>query len=92
MKINNLPTEYKNYVVARYCDDGWWYWGSYDALDKAYLTAEDVDVKSMNVRTSKQGTATIETGFIVHGREELSRVIKKLQQIEGIIEIERTTG
>ena len=43
MKINNLPTEHKNYVVARYCDDGWWYWGSYDALDKAYLTAEDVD-------------------------------------------------
>lgn len=43
MKINNLPTEYKNYVVARYCDDGWWYWGSYDALDKAYLAAEDVD-------------------------------------------------
>ena len=43
MKINNLPTEYKNYVVVRYCDDGWWYWGSYDALDKAYRTAEDVD-------------------------------------------------
>lgn len=56
------------------------------------FTAEDVDVKSMNVRTSKQGTATIETGFIVHGREELSKVIKKLRQIEGIIEIERTTG
>ena len=30
-----------------------------------------IDVKSMNVRTSKQGTATIEAGFIVHGREEL---------------------
>ena len=56
------------------------------------FTAEDVDVKSMNVRTSKRGTATIETGFIVHGRDELSRVIKKLRQIEGVIEIERTTG
>ena len=56
------------------------------------FTAEDVDVKSMNVRTSKQGTATIETGFIVHGRDELSKVIKKLRQIEGVIEIERTTG
>ena len=26
----------------------------------------------MNVRTSKQGTATIETGFIVHDKEELA--------------------
>lgn len=46
----------------------------------------------MNIRTSKQGTATIETGFIVHGREELARVIGKLRQIEDILDIERTTG
>ena len=56
------------------------------------FTEADVDVKSMNIRTSKQGTATVETGFIVHGREELSRVIGKLRQLEGIIDIERTTG
>ncbi len=57
------------------------------------FTEQNVDVKSMNVRTSKkQGTATIETGFIVHGREELDKVIKKLLQLEDIIDIERTTG
>lgn len=56
------------------------------------FTETDVDVKSMNVRTSKQGTATIETGFIVHGREELEKVIAKLRQLEGIIDIERTAG
>lgn len=56
------------------------------------FTEGDVDVKSMNVRTSKQGTATIETGFIVHGREELTRIVKKLRQVEGVIDIERTTG
>lgn len=32
------------------------------------FTEENVDVKSMNVRTSKKGTATIEMGFICHGR------------------------
>ncbi len=51
-----------------------------------------IDVKSMNVRTSKQGTATIEAGFIVHGREELSFVVKKLRQLEGVIDIERAAG
>ena len=56
------------------------------------FTEGDVDVKSMNIRTSKQGTATIETGFIVHGREELTRIVKKLRQVEGVIDIERTTG
>ena len=56
------------------------------------FTESNVDVKSMNIRTSKQGKATVETGFIVHGREELSRIIGKLRQLEGIIDIERTTG
>ncbi len=56
------------------------------------LTENGVDVKSMNVRTSKQGTATIETGFIVHGRSELEKVVMKLRQLEGVIDIERATG
>lgn len=56
------------------------------------FTEVNIDVKSLNVRTSKQGTATIETGFIVHGREELEKTIKKLRQIDGVIDIERTTG
>ena len=56
------------------------------------FTEGNVDVKSMNVRTGKKGTATIEMGFIVHGREELERIVKKLQQLSGIIDIERATG
>ena len=56
------------------------------------FTENEVDVKSLNVRTSKQGTATIEAGFIVHGRTELNKVVDKLRQIGGIIDIERTTG
>ena len=56
------------------------------------FTEMEMDVKSLNIRTSKQGTATIEAGFIVHGREELAKVIGKLRQIDTVLDIERTTG
>ncbi|MGN8962057.1 RelA/SpoT family protein [Bariatricus sp. HCP28S3_D3] len=56
------------------------------------LTEMNIDVKSMNVRTSKQGTATIEAGFVVHGREELAKVIEKLRQLQGVLDIERAVG
>ena len=56
------------------------------------FTESKIDVKSMNVRTSKQGTATIEAGFIVHGRDELSWIIEKFRQLEGVIDIERAVG
>ena len=56
------------------------------------FTEAKIDVKSMNIRTSKKGTATLDMGFIVHGREELNSVIEKLRQIESVIDIERTAG
>lgn len=56
------------------------------------FTEMNIDVKSMNVRTSKQGTATIEAAFIVRGREELGKVIGKLRQIVGVLDIERAVG
>ena len=37
------------------------------------FTEEKIDVKSMNTRTSKKGTATMEMGFVVHGREAAIR-------------------
>jgi len=60
-------------------------------LSKVFTEAK-IDVKSMNVRTSKKGTATIDMGFIVQGREELNAVIEKLRQVESVLDIERTTG
>ena len=56
------------------------------------FTESKIDVKSLNVRTSKQGTATIEAGFIVHGREELAHIIEKFRQLEGVLDIERAVG
>ena len=56
------------------------------------FTEAKLDVKSINVRTSKKGTATLDMGFIVHGRDELNRVIDKLRQVEGVLDIERTAS
>ncbi|MDD2979347.1 MAG: bifunctional (p)ppGpp synthetase/guanosine-3',5'-bis(diphosphate) 3'-pyrophosphohydrolase [Hespellia sp.] len=56
------------------------------------FTEAKLDVKSMNVRTNKKGVATIEMGFVVHGREELSQMVEKMRQIQGTIDIERTVG
>ena len=56
------------------------------------FTEAKIDVKSMNIRTSKKGTATLDMGFIVRGRAELNKMIEKLRQIEGVIDIERTAG
>ena len=56
------------------------------------LTEKNINILSMNSRTSKQGLATLETSFEISGREELNRVIDKIRGIENVIDIERTTG
>ena len=56
------------------------------------FTERKIDIASINVRTSKQGTATISMSFDVHSIEELNRLVKKLQQVESVLDIERTTG
>ena len=56
------------------------------------LTERKIEVRTMNCRASKQGTATIEIGFEISGIEQLNELIGKLHNIEGIIDIERTTG
>ena len=49
-----------------------------------------IDVKSVNSRTSKQGIATINMGFATRSVEELHNLTKKLLQIEGVKDIQRT--
>ena len=56
------------------------------------LTENKIDVLSMNVRTSKQGTATISIGFEIHGKEQLNEIIAKIRNVESILDIERTAG
>ncbi len=56
------------------------------------FTERQIDIKAMNVRTNKQGKATITMNFDIHGVEELNSLMAKLNQIEGVLDIERTTG
>ncbi|MDF2587031.1 MAG: relA, partial [Anaerocolumna sp.] len=56
------------------------------------LTENKIDVTSMNVRTNKQGTATISIGFEINGVEQLRMIVAKLRNVESVIDIERTTG
>ena len=56
------------------------------------LTEKGVSILNMNVRTSRQGTATISINFSTTGKEELHEVVEKLRSIPGVIDIERTSG
>lgn len=65
--------------------------GMFVDISKVF-TERQIDITSMNVRTSKQGKATIMMTFDIHGIEELNKLSDKLKQIEGVLDIERTAG
>ncbi len=56
------------------------------------FTERQIDITSINVRTSKQGKATITMTFDIHGVEELNRLTDKIRQIESVLDIERSAG
>ena len=56
------------------------------------FTENKVDVKTMNVRTSKNGTATVSVSFDIGGKEQLLGLISKLRNADNVIDIERNRG
>ena len=56
------------------------------------LTERKIDVKTMNCRTSKTGTATLELSFEISGVDALRELFDKLRNVEGVLDIERTRG
>ena len=57
------------------------------------FTERQIDIKSVNARINKQGDkTTIVVSFDTHSVEELNYLMTKLRQIEGVLNIERTTG
>lgn len=56
------------------------------------FTESKIDISSINTHANKQGVVTMDLGFIISSRDELNRVVEKLRQIVGVIDIERTTG
>lgn len=61
------------------------------ALSKIF-NEEKIALTGMNVRVSKQGKATVSVRFEITSKEQLNKLISKIRAIEGIIDIERTTG
>lgn len=108
INVINLPEEDRNRLIDAEWDvsDGRELSGVYTAEIKIYannrtgvlvdvsrvLTENKIDVTSMNVRTSKQGTATICIGFEINSVEQLNDIIAKIRNVESIIDIERTAG
>ena len=56
------------------------------------FTERNINVNSINSRTSKSEIATISMSFAIQGTEELNSLIAKIRTIDSIIDIERTTG
>ena len=56
------------------------------------FTENKIDVKSMNVRVTKQDKATLTVGFETSSLEQLDRLIVKLKNIESVTSIERSTN
>lgn len=56
------------------------------------FTEHKVDISSINSKVNKQGIATISVAFKVDSKDSLSKLVDKIRSVEGIIDIERTTG
>ena len=56
------------------------------------FTEKDIDISSINSKTSKQGVATIAIIFGVRSKEELQGLVEKIRQVESVMDVERITG
>ncbi|SKA59686.1 GTP pyrophosphokinase [Eubacterium uniforme] len=56
------------------------------------LAESDKNIISLNVRPNKQGIATINVSFNIKNVAELEKITGKIRMIDGVIDIERTTG
>ncbi len=62
-------------------------------VDIAKVMSEmDLDMTTLNARLNKKQEATIDLGFRIASRDELEKIINKLNQIEGVRDITRTRG
>jgi len=56
------------------------------------LTEKNIAILSLSTATSKKDVATVQVSFEITGKEELINIVERLGQIEGIINIERTSS
>ncbi len=56
------------------------------------FTERNIDVQSINSRTSKQDIASISMTFMIGGRDELTKLIDKIRMIDSVIDIVRASN
>lgn len=56
------------------------------------MTEKNINILTVNTRTGKNGIATIAVSFSIKGKDELREVIEKIKNINGVIDVERTSG
>ncbi len=56
------------------------------------FTENNIDISSINSRINKQGKATISVAFDIKGVDQLNRMISKIRNVDGVIDIERNAG
>ena len=56
------------------------------------FTEAKIDITSINLKTAKNGTATLILTFDIHGKDELMKLTDKIRSVEGVIDIGRTAG
>ncbi len=62
--------------------------GMFADISKIF-TERQIDISSMNSKTSKQGTATISMSFETRGVTALNQLIQRLKAIPSVIDVER---
>jgi GTP pyrophosphokinase len=65
--------------------------GLFVDISKIFME-RNINIESMNTRTNKQGRKTITMSFETQGVEALSGLLKKIRQIDGVIDVERNNG
>ena len=53
---------------------------------------EDLSIKGMLARTSKAGKSTIDISFNVKSKDDLNRLVSKIRNIQGVLDIQRPQG
>ena len=56
------------------------------------FTESNIDIRMMQSRVAKTGTATIEVSFGAKSTDELRAISEKLRSVEGVLDIERTAS
>ena len=85
--FNNDTAEYQAELKI-FCNDRS---GLLVDISKVFMEKE-ININSINSKTSKQGIATIEVFFNIKGSQQIGILVEKIRQIDNVIDVERTTG